>query len=154
MCPFDNVIVVLEMRGQTLWDMLENSLSTLTEDFLGGRFLQVSGISYTFDSGRPVGQRLVDVKLADGSALNLAGTYQVAVNDYMAGSQGYAEGNGDGYTMLNCYDGLTPKGQVRILRETGMTYRDALAQYFERHKDGPARAGLEGRITDLAASDG
>lgn len=153
-CPFDNVIVVLEMRGQTLWDMLENSLSTLTEDFLGGRFLQVSGISYTFDSGRPVGQRLVDVKLADGSALNLAGTYQVAVNDYMAGSQGYAEGNGDGYTMLNCYDGLTPKGQVRILRETGMTYRDALAQYFERHKDGPARAGLEGRITDLAASDG
>ena len=26
-CPFDNQVVVLEMNGQVLWDMLENSLS-------------------------------------------------------------------------------------------------------------------------------
>ncbi|MCB6367571.1 5'-nucleotidase C-terminal domain-containing protein, partial [Intestinibacillus massiliensis] len=49
-CPFDNVIVVLEMNGQTLWDMLENSLSTVTDEIPSGRFLQVSGITYTFDS--------------------------------------------------------------------------------------------------------
>lgn len=149
-CPFDNKIVILEMRGQVLLDMLENSLSTLDTDPPGGRFLHVSGLSYTFDSSKPAGKRLAEVKLTQGSPLDTDETYQVAVNDYMAGSQGYAENNGDGYKMLNCYDDLTPKGDVKLIRETGMTYRDALAGYFEAHKDSPVSAELEGRITDLA----
>ena len=148
-CPHNNVIVVLEMKGQTLWDMLENGVSMIGGDFLGGRFLQVSGISYTFDSGKPVGQRMVEVKLPDGTALDKNGTYQVAVNDYMAGRQGYAEGNGDDYTMLNCYDEQTPKGNVNIIRETEWTYRDALKQYFENHRDTAVSKRTEGRITDL-----
>lgn len=149
-CPHNNVIVVLEMNGQTLWDMLENSVSTMIDDIPGGRFLQVSGISYTFDSGKPVGQRMVEVKLADGTELDKNGAYQVAVNDYMAGRQGYAEGNGDGYTMLNCYDEQTPKGDVNIICETKLTYRDALAQYFENHQDTGIGKKTEGRIINLA----
>ena len=149
-CPFDNVIVILEMKGQVLLDMLENSLSALDTDPPGGRFLHVSGLSYTFDSSKPAGERLGEVKLSGGSPLDPAEIYQVAVNDYMAGSQGYAENNGDGYKMLNCYDDLTPRGGVKLIRETGMTYRDALAGYFENHKDSPLSVGLEGRITDLS----
>lgn len=149
-CPHNNVIVVLEMKGQTLWDMLENSVSTMTEDFPGGRFLQVSGISYTFDSSKPIGQRMVEVKQADGTALDKDGIYQVAVNDYMAGRQGYAEGNGDGYTMLNCYDEQMPKGDVRVIRETEWTYRDALTQYFGNHRDTAIGKRIEGRIINLA----
>ena len=149
-CPFDNVIIVLEMKGQTLWDMVENSLSTVSEEIPGGRFLQVSGITYTFDSSKPAGQRLTEIKSADGSALDKEKTYQVAVNNYMAGSQGYAEGNGDGLTMLNYYDDQTPKGNVRIIRETEMTYRDALAHYFNRHQKDPIDVKLEDRIIDLS----
>lgn len=149
-CPYGNVIVVLEMSGQTLCDMLENGVAMIDGEFIGGRFLQVSGVLYTFDSSKPVGQRLVDVKLADGSELDRNGTYQVAVNDYMAGRQGYAEGNGDGYTMLNCYDEQTPRGDVQIIRETGLTYRDALAQYFESHQNTMISKKIEGRIVDLA----
>lgn len=152
-CPYSNVIVVLEMSGQTLCDMLENGVSMIGGDFTGGRFLQVSGVLYTFDSSKPVGQRLVDVKLTDGSELDRNGTYQVAVNDYMAGCQGYAEDNGDGYTMLNCYDEQTPRGNVRIIRETGLTYRDALAQYFESHQNTIISKKIEGRIVDLAKQD-
>lgn len=149
-CPYDNTITVLEMSGQTLWDMLENGLSKITvDDIPGGRFLQVSGIHYTFDSSKPVGQRLAEVTLSDGSALDIRETYQVAVNNYMAGSQGYAEGNGDGYEMLNLYDEQTPKGEVRLILETDMTYRDALAFYFENHQDTPVRKKIEGRIVDL-----
>ncbi len=149
-CPYDNQVVVLEMDGQTLWDMLENSVATCTDEFPSGRFLQISGIHYTFDSGKPVGSRLVRVTLPDGTDLDRSGSYQVAVTDYMAGSKTYAEGNGDDYTMLNCYDDATPKGRVTLVRETGLTYRDALAQYFERHRDSAVDAALEGRITDLA----
>ena len=149
-CPYDNQIVVLEMDGQTLWDMLENGLSACTDEFPGGRFLQVSGVHYTFDSAKPAGSRLVSVALPDGTALDPDGRYRVAVTDYMAGSRTYAEGNGDGYTMLNCYDDATPKGRAVLVAETGLTYRDALAQYFEGHRDGAVDVELEGRICDLA----
>ena len=149
-CPFDNQVVVLEMDGQTLWDMLENGLSTCTEEFPGGRFLQVSGLNYIFDSSKPAGNRLVSVTLPDGKALDRNASYQVAVTDYMAGARSYAEGNGDGYTMLNLYDDSVPKGSVTLIKETGLLYRDALALYFERHRDTAVDVQLEGRITDLA----
>ncbi|RHP36499.1 extracellular solute-binding protein [Lachnotalea sp. AF33-28] len=150
-CPYDNTITVLEMSGQVLWDMLENGLSKITRDDIpGGRFLQVSGICYTYDSSKPVGQRLAEVKLVDGTALDTEGTYQVAVNNYMAGSQGYAEGNGDGYEMLNCYDEQTPKGEVTLIRDMDLTYRDALALYFANRQGVPVHKELEGRIVDLS----
>lgn len=149
-CPFDNQIIVLEMKGQTLWDMLENGLSTWTDEFPSGRFLQVSGIRYTFDSSKPIGSRLVSVTMPDGTALDVSASFQVAVTDYMAGAKTYVEGNGDGYTMLNYYDDTIPKGNVTLIKETGLLYRDALAQYFEQHRDSVVDVKLEGRITNLA----
>lgn len=151
-CPFDNQIIVLEMKGQTMWDMLENSLSTCTDEFPDGRFLQVSGLCYTFDSSKPAGSRLVSVTLPDGTDLDPNASYQVAVTDYMAGSKTYAEDNGDGFTMLNYYDDTVPKGNVKLIKETGLLYRDALAHYFEKHQASAVDAGLEGRITDLASN--
>ena len=149
-CPFDNQIIVLKMDGRTLWDMLENSLSACTEEFPGGRFLQVSGLQYVFDSRKPVGSRLISVKMPDGTDMDLNADYQVAVTDYMAGSRSYAEGNGDGYLMLNFYDDSVAKGNVSLIKETGLMYRDALAMYFEQHRDTAVDVRLEGRIKDLA----
>ena len=68
----------------------------------------------------------------------------------MAGAKTYVEGNGDGYTMLNYYDDTIPKGNVALVKETGLLYRDALAQYFEQHRDSVVDVKLEGRITNLA----
>lgn len=149
-CPFDNRIIVVEMDGQTVWDMLENGLSTCTEEFPGGQFLQISGLHYTFDSSKPAGSRLVSVTWPDGTVLERSERFQVAVNDYMAGINSYAEGNGDGYTMLNCYDEETPKGSVSLVNEMEYYYRDAMALYFEEHRDEAVDVQLEGRIRDLA----
>ncbi len=152
-CPFDNRIIVLEMDGQTIWDMFENSVSACTDEFPSGRFLQVSGIHYTFDSSKPVGSRVVSVSMPDGTEIDRNKNYQVAAIDYMAGAKSYAEGNGDGYTMLNLYDDAIPKGNVRLVKETDLLYRDAMAHYFEEHRDTKADIRLEGRITDLAAAE-
>ncbi|RHR33150.1 extracellular solute-binding protein [Clostridium sp. AF19-22AC] len=149
-CPFDNKIIVLEMKGQTVWDMLEKGLETCSDEFPGGSFLQISGLQYNFDSSRPSGSRLVSVKMPDGSDLDPDGEYQVAVNDYMAGKGSYAEGNGDGFTMLNYYDDDTPKGSVTLVKDTGLFYRDAMALYFEKHGDAAVDVRIEGRICDLA----
>lgn len=152
-CPFDNKIIVLEMDGKTVWEMLENSVSTCSEEFPGGRFLQVSGLQYTFDSTKPAGSRIVSVTLSDGTEVDADTRCQIAVTDYMAGLRSYAEGNGDGYTMLNYYDDTVPKGSVTLIKETGLTYRDAMALYFEQHRDTAVDAQMEGRIRDLAQDD-
>lgn len=152
-CPFDNEILVVEMDGQTLWSMLENSVSTCNQEFPGGRFLQVAGMQYTFDSRKPVGSRLISVTLNEGKELDRSAYYQVALTDYMLGSMTYAEGNGDGYTMLNLYDENVPQGNVKLVKEIGLTYRDAMKLYFETSGSTAVNAQLEGRITDMALNE-
>ena len=39
---------------------------------------------------------------------------------------------------------------MTLIKETGLLYRDALAQYFEQHRDSVVDVKLEGRITNLA----
>lgn len=152
-CPYDNQIIVVKMTGSVLKEMLENGLSALksSEEIPGGRFLQVSGIRYTFDGTKPEGERLLSVTLADGTEIDEAAEYTVAVTDYMAGSKGYLEGNGDGYTMLNLYSEADAKAQgVEMIKENLGTYRDALRKYFEQSKDSGVSAEVEGRITNVS----
>ncbi|WP_195268011.1 extracellular solute-binding protein [Eubacterium sp. 1001713B170207_170306_E7] len=152
-CPFDNQIVVVEMSGKVMQEMLENSLTTIrsSADVPGGRYLQVSGIKYTYDASKPEGQRLTEVTLADGKAVKADSTYTVAINNYMAGKNGYLEGNGDGNTMLNLYSDAQPKAEgVKMVKENLGTYRDALRHYFDNHQDKPVESAVEGRITNLS----
>lgn len=152
-CPYDNQIVKVEMQGRVLLLMLENSLYEYksSEELPGGRFLQVSGLRYIFDSSKAPEERLIEVTLSDGSPIDESAVYTVAINNYMAGKNGYLDGNGDGYTMLNLYSDELPKGDgVTLLAENMGTYRDALRYYFQQHQSESVQSGLEGRITNLA----
>lgn len=152
-CPYDNQIVVVEMNGAVLFEMMENSLSGVrsSADVPGGRFLQVSGIKYSYDSTKPAGQRLMSVCLSDGTPVEDNNTYKVAINNYMAGKNGYAEGNGDGYTMLNLYSDDVPLAEgVKLITENLGTYHEALQYYFEQHKSAPVESEVEGRIVDVS----
>lgn len=151
LCPYDNTIVVVEVTGEVIHAMLENSISLTTREagIPAGRFLQVSGIAYTY---RPADEtnppKLLSVTMADGSPLDPDAKYSLAITNYMAGSGGYMDNNGDGYTMLNIYSDTAPKAEnVKLLEETGATYSDALKQYFYEHRDEPVKVELEGRIT-------
>ena len=96
---------------------------------------------------------MVSVSLPDGTPIDLKANYQLAVNNYMAGAGGYFEGTGDGYTMLNIYDENTPKGDVTLIKESGMSYREMVKQYFRDHPEQEKIIELEGRIVDLANAD-
>ena len=152
-CPYDNKIVVVEMTGKLLWEMLENGVSTVDgAEIPGGRFLQVSGLRYVFDSTQPVGSRLVSVSLADGGKIEPTAKYRVAINDYMAGKRGYTGGTGDGYLMLNIYDDTQPRLEgLSLVKETDATYRDALKLYFANHGEETIEKKIEGRIIDTGA---
>jgi 2',3'-cyclic-nucleotide 2'-phosphodiesterase/3'-nucleotidase len=85
--PFDNTIVTLELTGADVKRALEQALRY-------ERITQVSGIRYEFDTNQPAMSRVTSLTLADGSALDPAKTFKVAVNNFMATG-------GDNYDALN-----------------------------------------------------
>lgn len=78
--PFDNTLVIVELEGSEVIQVLE-------EGTTGAHgVVQVSGLQFTFDYDAPVGSRIVGdvIDLSTGLALVPSATYYVATNDFMA----------------------------------------------------------------------
>jgi 5'-nucleotidase/UDP-sugar diphosphatase len=105
-----------------------------------GRFLQVSGLRFTFDRARAPGQRVTSVEIRRGDAyepLDDARVYVVAVPDYLFGG-------GDGYSFHNrAVLSLPPGADLRLLAF------DALTAAYAR--GGAVAPRVEGRITETGA---
>lgn len=156
-CPYDNNIIILEVNADVIRSMLSNGLSAMTLDAAipGGRFLNVSGLKYSFTAPADgLSAQLADVALPDGSPLDENTVYTIAVTDYMAGISGYFDNNGDGFTMLNVYSSDIPKGEnVKLVRETEYTFRSILEEYIISHNDEEIASRIEGRITAVNGNE-
>ena len=65
--PFGNQVATTVVTGANLWKALENSVGG---NYPGdGRFAQVSGLKYSFDSSKPIGSRIVSVTKLDGTEI-------------------------------------------------------------------------------------
>jgi 2',3'-cyclic-nucleotide 2'-phosphodiesterase/3'-nucleotidase len=126
--PFLNVLVMLEVPGQVLLEVLERSVGSYPQEF--GGFLQVSGLTLTFDPTRAPGQRVVRV-VVGGQPLDPQRRYTVAANNYTAAG-------GDGYAMLATAKPL-------VFPEDGPGLTETLLVTIERA--GSIAPTVEGRIT-------
>ena len=86
--PFGNTVGISVITGENLWKALENGVSNWPGD---GRFPQVSGLKFTFDTSKAVGSRIQSVTKSDGTAIAKDGKeYTIAVPDFMIyGGDGY-----------------------------------------------------------------
>lgn len=85
--PFRSHIAVLSVTGKQVKQALENSVSTAEDT--EGRFLQVSGLSFTYSINKPIGERVQSVYI-NGKLLDPVQKYSVATTDYLAkGGDGY-----------------------------------------------------------------
>ena len=86
--PFGNTVGVSVITGENLWKALENGVSNWPGD---GRFPQISGFKFSFDTTKAVGSRVQSVTKADGTAIAKdSKEYTVAVPDFMIyGGDGY-----------------------------------------------------------------
>jgi 5'-nucleotidase len=91
--PFPNPVVKLEVKGVTIRAALEHGVSRSREDQQPGRFPQVSGLRFTFDTSRPAGSRVTEITVG-GEPLDDRKTYTLATTTFLA-----VEG-GDDYKML------------------------------------------------------
>jgi len=87
--PFGNSISTTTITGTTLWKALENGVGGAYP--ADGRFPQISGFKFSFDSSKPVGSRVVSVTKLDGTAIAKDSTvYTIATVDYLVqGGDGY-----------------------------------------------------------------
>ena len=126
--PFLNVLVMLEVPGKVLREVLERSVSVYPREF--GGFLQVSGVSFVFDPARAPGQRIVRV-MVNGEPLDPERRYTLATNSYTAAG-------GDGYAMLATAKPL-------VFPQDGPGLAETLLEAIER--TGVIAPATEGRIT-------
>jgi len=128
--PFGNQAATLKLPGTAILAALENGVS----DFSGsaGRFIRVSGISFTYDQSKPVGQCVVAVFLdqARTQPLDPNTTNTVFTNHFMLTG-------GDNYTML-------AQGTDKVTRD--ILVNDVI-EYVRA--TGPLNPQIEGRIQVL-----
>lgn len=125
--PANLNLIKLEMTGRQIYELLNQQWNGTNDR---GRFLQVSGLTYTWDAGRPAGERVVSVQ-KNGRPLNPESVYTVAVNEYLAGG-------GDNFTALT-------KGANPVV---GPFLAEALIQYVQTLSR-PLDTDIEGRISRL-----
>ena len=88
--PFGNKTVKLRLTGDQVKEALENGVSQVEE--YKGKFPQVSGLSFSYDAGKPAGSRVTRVIVGD-TDLVPDKLYTLATNDFLAKG-------GDGYTVF------------------------------------------------------
>ncbi|WP_082797464.1 bifunctional 2',3'-cyclic-nucleotide 2'-phosphodiesterase/3'-nucleotidase [Neobacillus drentensis] len=123
--PFGNDVVSLKITGDQVRTLIN-------QQFQADRYriMQISGLSYTWSDKLPLGQKVVDIFLPDGSKIDPVAEYSVSVNNFMADG-------GDGFTILK-------EGKERT---TWTTDLEALVDYVNTFKgQSPITAEIEGRI--------
>lgn len=121
--PFSSTVLSMTLTGEQVRDALERQWETP----LPPHNLAVSGLSYTFDERKPVGSRIVEVRV-NGAPLDPNGSYTAAMVDFLATG-------GDKYTVFR-------EGTDIV---NGPYDVDALVAYTESLPD-PMDVKPEGRI--------
>lgn len=79
--PANLNLIKVEMTGEQIYTLLNQQWTDATST---GRFLQVSGLHYTWDANQPTGERIVAI-MKNGRPLQKDALYTVAVNEYLVG---------------------------------------------------------------------
>ncbi len=83
--PFNNLLTALTISGDAIKRVLEQQATT-------NRILQPAGITYSYSASAPAGSKVSNVVIG-GQPLNLAASYRITVNNFLAGG-------GDGFTVF------------------------------------------------------
>jgi 5'-nucleotidase len=133
--PYNNRVVKLQLTGAIIREALEHGVASLGVEAQPGRFPQVSGVRYAFDTSRPPGRRITSITI-NGKPLDDRKSYTLATTSYVAIDAG------DGYDMFR-------KGTLVIRPEQAPSETDILLKAIAAV---PAIAPkTDGRITRLDA---
>lgn len=134
--PFRNKLMVVEISGKVLKDVLEFSVSNYVDKELGvAAFLQVSGVHVSFNLDQPANSRIEelevlcrDCEVPRYSAVEDSKLYGVIISDFM-------KNGGDGFTMFS---------DAKVIFEFPADDIDIIKEYITRVS--PIYTPLESRV--------
>ena len=131
--PFQNTMSTFKVTGKQLLAAIENGVSQVEDG--SGRFPQVSGMRFSFDSSKPANERVTSIEIQESngsfSALNLYGTYGMVSNNFI-------RAGGDGYKMFR---------SATDIYDFGPDLADVVVDYI---KANPGYSGFtDNRITQI-----
>ncbi|MDC0601753.1 bifunctional metallophosphatase/5'-nucleotidase [Aliiglaciecola sp.] len=103
--PFRAGVITIEISGAAIKEAIEAGVSEY--QLLRGKFPQVSNLSILFDSRRPAGSRVIELKVK-GDKIDTEKLYKVATTDYLYNG-------GDGYKHFTKARLLTQKQGADIV---------------------------------------
>ncbi len=121
-----NTAVLMRMTGEQIIRMLEVGVNGHHAIF------QVSGIKFSYNSKKPINERVLEVRLMNGEPIRMDKDYLLVTNSFLAG------GGGD-YAIFR---------EGKDIQDTFTYLRNIIADYIKRHS--PIEQGIEGRIVDVA----
>ena len=129
--PFGNDVVTLKLTGEQIRTLLNQQFNADRN-----KIMAVSGLKYTWSVEKPLGEKVLDIFLPDGSKIDPKAEYTIAVNNFMADG-------GDGYTILK-------EGKDRTVWLTDL---ETFVNYVKDQQK-PITAAIEGRILNATESTG
>jgi 5'-nucleotidase len=143
MLPFPNFVTIVEdVDPMTFKALLENAVSKI--EFVSGRFAQVAGFTFVFDSLLPAGNRVIEATLDDGTVMISGGAVAPTARNVNVATIDFLARGGDEYDFGG-----------RDFTVLGITYQLALSEYIQVPLGGLISAtdypvGGEGRIINLS----
>jgi 5'-nucleotidase len=98
--PFENTLAKVRLTGAHIKRLLENGVSRAGQE--DGRFPQVSGMTFTYDAGKPAGSRVTGIEV-NGQPIQSDKSYTMTLNAYLLGG-------GDGYDLKGAEVLIDPEG--------------------------------------------
>ncbi|MFN0157960.1 MAG: bifunctional metallophosphatase/5'-nucleotidase [Bacteroidota bacterium] len=129
MNPFGNTLGTFTVTGVQLKSMVEWQAAGK------GELMQISGLTYEFDSSKPFGEMIASVKV-DGVEIDPVRTYSIVTNNYVAGH----------------LDKLFGLEQSVVITDLNILDRDVLMEFLATHPT--VATGTEGRIVDIRSPKG
>ncbi|KAI4228744.1 MAG: hypothetical protein L6R36_001436 [Xanthoria steineri] len=117
--PFEDPVIVIRVKGSAILAALENSILLIPA--LEGRYSQVSGIRFCYDTSLRAGSRVKWVEVA-GSPLDEQREYTMATRGYMGRGK-------DGFTSL-LVESEGGEAEEIVSEENGILISMILRQYF------------------------
>jgi 5'-nucleotidase/UDP-sugar diphosphatase len=131
--PFQNTLATFKVTGEQLLAALENGVSQVED--VKGRFPQVSGLRFSFDTSIASGEgRIQSVEVDQNGSwvpLDIKATYGVVSNNFI-------RGGGDGYKMFR---------QATEVYDFGPDLADIVANFLAKNPN--YQTSVEGRINQM-----
>ncbi|XP_053687437.1 apyrase-like [Sabethes cyaneus] len=135
--PFENLLTVVELRGDRLLGVLEYAVEKSWDEdrFSGANMLQISGLQVEFNVTNPIGHRVLSVEVLCSACavpkyepLEALKYYRVVTNSFIAGG-------GDGFSIFPEFGRNKLNGPIDV---------EALEKYVKERS--PVMQGVDGRI--------